>query len=93
MKKILVILCLLVFALPCFATGTYKKGCNDNITYTGTTASHEYYQKLVKNYEKKYPLKKINDAEYETTSPPFAWQNEVEHPLIKFMCKESRQQH
>ena len=90
MKKLLIILCLFTFVLPSFATGPYKKGCNDNITYTGTTASHEYYIELVKNFDKKYPTIKVAPKVYESYEPTNAWDREVMHPLIKFMCLESR---
>jgi len=90
MKKLLIILCLLCFTLPSFATGPYKKGCNDNITYTGTTASHEYYTELVKNFDKKYPTVKVAPNVYESYEPTNAWDSEVIAPLYDFIIDENR---
>ena len=77
MKRLLVILCLLVFALPSFATGDYYEGCNDNITYTPNNGVHDYYTKLKKQYREKYD----KDNSY----PVNSYDQEVIVPLLDYM--------
>ena len=50
MKKILVIFCLLIFALPCFSAAGYYEGCNDNVKPYDDNGTQAYAQKLEKEY-------------------------------------------
>ena len=81
MKRLLVILCLLVFALPSFATGDYYEGCNDNITYTPNNGVQDYYTKLEKRYREKYD----KDNSY----PANSYNKEVYAPLLHYMIRNS----
>ena len=50
MKKVFIIFCLLVFALPSYATFGYYEGCNDNIKPYDDNGTQAYAQKLEKEY-------------------------------------------
>ena len=53
MKKLLIILCLLCFTLPSFATFGYYEGCNDNIKPYDDRGTQAYAQQLEKEYHEK----------------------------------------
>ena len=76
MKKILVILCLLVFALPCFSAD----GCQREykVRYYDDNGTQEYAQKLEKEY-----WDKVHRGECQISGATYT--EYVEYPLFKYI--------
>ena len=79
-EKILVVLCLLVFALPSFSASGYYEGCNDNVKPYDDSEYQTYAQKLVKEYHAK-----VDRGEVECCGPNY--NHYVRTPLFKYIEK------
>ena len=83
MKKVLVIFCLLVFALPCFATFGYYEGCNDNVKPYDDSEYQAYAQKLKEEYYARVSAgqcERNDETYYEYVSSPL-YEYIMVHPV------------
>ena len=78
MKKVFIIFCLLVFALPSFSASGYYEGCNDNVKPYDDNGTQAYAQKLEKEY-----YSKINKGELQCSNATYV--EHVEYPLFKYI--------
>ena len=78
MKKLLIILCLLTFALPTYATFGYYEGCNDNKKPYDDSELQEYAQKLEKEY-----WDRVNRGECEINDMTYT--HYVRYPVFKYI--------
>ena len=80
MKKVLVILCMLVFALPSFATFGYYEGCNDNVKPYDDNGTQAYAQKLEKEYHAR-----VDKGEFQCSAENY--NHYVRTPLYQYIEK------
>ena len=76
MKKVFIIFCLLVFALPCFSADGYNKDFKFKVYDDNGTQA--YAQKLEKEY-----YSKINKGELQCSNATYV--EHVEYPLFKYI--------
>ena len=83
MKKVLVIFCLLVFALPCFSASGYYEGCNDNVKPYDDNGTQAYAQKLEKEYWERVHRGEcsVSDATYNHYVRTPLYQYIEKHPI------------
>ena len=80
MKKLLIILCLLTFTLPTYATFGYYEGCNDNKKHYDDSELQEYAQKLEKEY-----FAKLYNNELQPNGENY--NHYVRHPVFQYIEK------
>jgi len=76
MKKLLIILCLLTFALPTFSASGYDENCG--FKFYDDKGTQAYAQKLEKEYRAKADRGELK----------YTWSNYIEHveyPLFKYI--------